>query len=310
MAEHPEPLIELAAAGYRLVVAPGRGGSILRFDWHEEPLLRPVCGPEIVDVACFPLVPFSNRIANGRFSLNGREIRLSPNFAGSRPHPLHGFGWQSPWQVLWQTGGALAIEHTHHAGEWPWDYTAQQTFTLGDDGLTIELSVRNDSDDPMPAGLGFHPYFPRTAETRYLGLHRGEWVNSADFLPLELDLRPDPVDWWDGQPVCTRSVDTVYTGRTGPLEIDWPDRNLRVTMACSDELAHTVVLSPAGQDYFCAEPVTNMTDAFNRPGLQLLGSGSCLRVSLGLAASPIPHADPAGDHGLPGTPISPGPHGD
>lgn len=280
-------MIELAAADYRMAVAPERGGSILRFDWRGLPLMRPACGPEITDVACFPLVPFSNRITNGRFRLAGREIKLSPNFPGSLPHPLHGFGWQSPWQVLWQTDRALSIEHAHHAGEWPWEYKAQQNFTLGDNGLTIELSVRNDSDDPMPVGLGFHPYFPRTPHTRYLGLHRGEWRNDADFLPSELDLRDRPIDWWDGQPVCTRSVDTVYTWRNGPLEIAWPDRNLRLTMECSDELAHTVVLSPPGQDYFCVEPVSNMTDAFNRNGLQLLDGGCFFKVSIRMTASQI-----------------------
>lgn len=293
MPELSEPLIELVAADYRLVVAPERGGSILRFDWHEEPLLRPACGSAITDVACFPLVPFSNRIANGRFTIGTREIRLSPNFPGSLPHPLHGFGWQSPWQVLWQTGRELAIEHTHHAGEWPWDYTAQQTFTVDDEGLTVELSVRNASDDPMPAGLGFHPYFPCTAHTRYRGLHRGEWRNNADCLPLALDLRDRPLDWWDGKPVCTRSVDTVYTSRTGSLEIVWPDRNLFCMMECADELAHTVVLSAAGQDFFCVEPVTNLTDAFNRPGLQLLDKGGCLRVSIRIAASRMDVVRPA-----------------
>ena len=278
---------ELAAADYRLTVAPERGGSILRFDWRGLPIMRPVCGPEITDVGCFPLVPFSNRIANGRFRLDGRDVRLSPNFRGSHPHPLHGFGWQSAWQVIRQTGNAISMEHTYSGGAWPWQYRAEQTFTLGADGLTMDLSIRNESPDPMPAGLGFHPYFRRDACTRYLGLHRGEWQNDGDCLPRQLDLNGEPLDWWHGRPVGTRSVDTVYTERVGPLEIFWPDRDLSLTVACSDELAHTVVLSQPGQDFFCVEPVTNMTDAFNRGGFHLLGSGETLRINVRMFAGLI-----------------------
>jgi Aldose 1-epimerase len=57
-----------------------------------QPLMRPTTGDAILDVACFPLVPFSNRIADGNFSWEGQEIVLQPNFPGRahrqlcRPH--------------------------------------------------------------------------------------------------------------------------------------------------------------------------------------------------------------------------------
>jgi aldose 1-epimerase len=87
-------VLELAAGDYRLVLQPEIGGSVAGFHWRDEPVFRPACGPSVLDAACFPLAPFSNRIAHGRFRFGGREVALAPNFPDSdHPHPLHGFGW-------------------------------------------------------------------------------------------------------------------------------------------------------------------------------------------------------------------------
>lgn len=279
-------MIELAAGDYRLIAAPERGGTILRFDWRGEPLLRPACGPSILDVACFPLVPFSNRIAGGRFRFAGREVRLEPNFPGSaHPHPLHGFGWLAGWAVAASDARSAELRHVHAAGEWPWSYSAAQTFALDDRGLTLTLSATNTSAERMPVGLGFHPYFPCDSDTRYRGLHRGEWRNDADCLPLALDWRGEPTDWWAGAPVASRLVDTGYVGRSGPLTIVWPARDIGLTLECSDALSDTVVYTPAGQDFCCVEPVTHATDAFNRNEGHVLEPGAALEVSVRLSAT-------------------------
>lgn len=257
-------MISLRAGGYRLEVNPRRGGSIVQFDWLGQPVMRPASGDSILDVSCFPLVPFSNRIANGRFAAQDREVRLTPNFPGaSHPHPLHGFGWLAPWKTIGVQETACELEHTYQAGEWPWSYVARQTFSLDNRGLTIGLALENLHFSPMPAGLGFHPYFPRDADTIYEGLHCGEWSNQADCLPLRLDLRSTAIDWWAGQPVASRSVDTVYTGRSGLLKITWPSRGISLKIQPSAELDHTVVFTPEDAGFFCIEPVSHATNAVN-----------------------------------------------
>ena len=153
----------------------------------------------------------------------------------------------------------------------------------------MALALTNLSDQPMPAGLGFHPFFARTAATRYRGLHRGEWHNSADCLPETLVLRESPHDWWQGSTVGARSVDTVYVQRDGPLSIDWPDRGLKLVMTPSANLAFTALYTPRGEDWFCVEPVSHMTDAVNRDGegsgLVWLPPGETLSASLSLAVA-------------------------
>ncbi|TCM21707.1 aldose 1-epimerase [Novosphingobium sp. PhB165] len=280
-------MIVLGAGDYRLELDPARGGSVTRFDWQGKALMRPASGPSIFDVASFPLVPFSNRIAHGRFRADSREVALAPNFPGSdHPHPLHGFGWLAAWDVVEASDFHAVLQHVHPAGEWPWAYRARQVFHLDESGLVLGLSVTNLSAERMPAGLGFHPYFPRDHATRYRGAHRGEWRNTAECLPLMLDTRGEARDWWEGEPVDARAVDTAYTEREGPLTIEWPLRNLALTLAPSDILGTTVVFTPAGEDYFCVEPVSHATDAHNREPEELawLAPGESTRASVALSA--------------------------
>ena len=258
-------LIALCAGDYHLVLEPARGGAINRFDWRGAPLLRASCGPSIFDAACFPLVPFSNRIARGAFRWKGTDVHIAPNFPDSdHPHPLHGFGWLAGWDVVIQSANRAVLRHRYRAGDWPWDYVAEQVFTLSQGGLVHELMVQNLSTMPMPAGLGFHPYFPLDSQTRYIGLHGAEWQTSGEGLPQVLNTAAHPIDWWHGQPVASRHVDTVYAGRDGPLTIIWPEQSRQLLMTPCEELGHTVVFSPVGADYFCVEPVSHMTDAVNQ----------------------------------------------
>lgn len=231
--------------------------------------MRETTGPGILDVACFPLVPFSNRIADGRFVWQGngqdKAIALPPNApAVDARHPLHGYGWLAAWDVADAGADRLRLVHAHEDDVWPWPYRAELDFTLDAEGLTVRLSLTNLGAEAMPAGLGFHPYFPRTETTRYCGLHRGEWHGGDDPLPVTLDQRTAAIDWWDGKPVWTRPVDTIYAGREGLLEITWPERRLAATIAPTANLPFTTVYVPHDADWFCVEPVSHLTDAVNR----------------------------------------------
>lgn len=258
--------IALAAGDYTLALDPARGGSVARFDWRGKPLFRPSSGAGIFDVACFVMVPFSNRIAHGMVRHPARTVRLAPNMPGTdHPHPMHGYGWLNAWDVIAAGTGSARLRYRHDADEWPWGFVADQDFELTDAGLVHRLSLRNLADEPMPGGLGYHPYFPCNAQTRYHGLHRGEWQVDGECLPLSLTEGEAPRDWWHGAPVATRAVDTAYTDRFGPLFITWPDRAMVLVIEPSPALPHTVVYSPAGADHVCVEPVSHTTDAINRP---------------------------------------------
>lgn len=285
-------MLTLAAGDYTLVLAPTRGGSILRFDWRGRPILRPATGDTILDVASFPLVPFCNRIAHGCFYFQGRRIVLEPNYpAADQRYPLHGFGWLSSWSVHALSSTTALLRHDWPGGAWPWPYRAWQRFNLRPDGLQIELSVRNLAADAMPVGLGFHPYFPIDAGTIYHGLHRGEWQTDAECLPTHLVMHPQPVDWWHGQALATRPVDTVYSNRHGPLTLFAHDRGVRIALLPAPALRHTVIYVPKGTGFACIEPVSQRTDQCNASpddtDHRLLSPGESFAVRMVIRASSL-----------------------
>ena len=62
-------MIALAAGDWRATLKPERGGAMLTLDWRGRPVFRPTPedATDILETACFPLVPYANRIADGRF---------------------------------------------------------------------------------------------------------------------------------------------------------------------------------------------------------------------------------------------------
>src|SRR5437868_8907735 len=117
-------VVKLGAGSLRLELSPSIGGSISAFEWLGDgaprPILRECHSPseKVLDAACFPLVPFVNRIRGGRFSFREREVRLEPNMAGD-PSPLHGQGWLAVWKVEAADDRRALLRFRHEPGEWP-----------------------------------------------------------------------------------------------------------------------------------------------------------------------------------------------
>jgi hypothetical protein len=150
------------------------GGAIAALTWRGLDILRPVRDERLGAqhgraVAAYPLIPYANRINQGRFVLDGKTYQLALNF-GDHPHSLHGNGWMRAWSMAEATPARVRLTLAHRpphdpASEWPFAYDAEQVFSLTEDRLSVQLSVRNADTQNFPAGLGLHPYVARTAST-------------------------------------------------------------------------------------------------------------------------------------------------
>ncbi len=105
--------LSLRAGRLAVELAPQAGGSIARFRHGDADLLRPMAADAMASgrgnqAACYPLVPFSNRIANGRLVFDGQAFKLEANWPGVR-HPMHGEGWARAWTWRATTGRALTL---------------------------------------------------------------------------------------------------------------------------------------------------------------------------------------------------------
>ncbi len=267
-------------------VAPDHGGCLTAFRWRSDrgaiDWLRPAPAQDAFSPnasACFPLVPYSNRIRDGRFRFGRRDHRLAPNFAPSR-HSIHGHGWKLPWRVGEHRAADLALAYEHDGSDWPMPYRAEQRFTLDGGALTVEVAVTNLGDEAMPAGLGLHPYFPRTPDCRLTAGVVQMWATDDEVMPTALVAATATADPSTGLQPELAVLDNCFTGFSGRAVIDWPGRGASLTLEADPALAFLVVYTPPDADFFCVEPVSHCTDAVNLAaagrkdtGLRVLGPG-------------------------------------
>jgi aldose 1-epimerase len=278
-----ETTVRIAAGKLGLTLNPSIGGSISAFEWLGEgaprPILRKCNSPleNVLDAACFPLVPYVNRIRGGAFRFRGREIRLQPNMPGD-PSPLHGQGWLSAWTVEDAGESDAVLGFRHAAGEWPWDYEARHEFRINQGGLSLRLTCRNLSDQPMPCGLGEHPYFPCGPETRLDTHVTDAWTVDANVLPVAKVPAEGRFDL-KHRHVCGQDLDNGFAGWGGSARMSDPQWPYRLELS-SPQVRFFQLYSPAQGGIFVAEPVTHANAALNAPesewpelGMRVLGPG-------------------------------------
>jgi aldose 1-epimerase len=239
-------------------------------------------------MGCFPLVPWSNRIREGRFVFGRRTVSLPPNRPQDR-HTIHGHGFQTAWTVVSARPAEAVLEYLHAPGAWPWAYRAVQRIVVTPASLELELTLANESDAAMPAGLGWHPYFPRTAKTTLTACVTGLWLTDTEVLPtVRVELPPDR-NPGRGLLVDRVPLDNAFVGWDGQATIAWPERHARLRLGTRGPLGTLVVYTPPGESFFCAEPVSHITDAFNLAatgqadtGMLTLAPGESVRASLTL----------------------------
>jgi aldose 1-epimerase len=253
----------LTNAGTRVALDAAQGGAIREFSWRDLPVLRPAAADADTvpfSMACFPLVPYANRIAQGRFRFDGREIQLRRNW-DQDTHPLHGQGWRSAWTIDRTSSSTAVMSFDGGGDDWPWRYRAIQELTVLPDGLEVRLSVQNQSDQDMPGMLGLHPYFPNPAAATLEARARSIWLTDAQALPVQEVLTPP--EWSFDQPrgMARAALDHCFDHWDGLAIVRWPDRVLNVSTTGAQSLH---IYAPAGADFFCLEPQTAAVGALNR----------------------------------------------
>lgn len=141
---------------------------------------------------------FANRIADGRFSLDGRSYSLATNnFPGGIPCHLHGgrIGFD---KVLWSATPSLAggvpslhLTYTSPDGEegYPGNLEVTVVYTLGDDDA-LRIDYRATTDKATPVNLTQHSYFNLKGEGRGDILDHVLTIHSSRITPVRPGLIP------------------------------------------------------------------------------------------------------------------------
>lgn len=281
-------MITLESDRQRLQLSPEMGGGMTYWDWKLEgkwvPMFRPwdgVCGDRYT-LACFPLVPWSNRITGGGFEYGGAFYQIRANRTEEH-YPIHGNGWLQTWHVAERADNRIRLALDSRAFDaTPYYYRSTQTFLLLPEGLQIDLTVTNMGTKALPFGLGLKPYFLRNDATRLKFKSEGVWLSGEDPIPTKhTSTFPPGWDYNGFAPLEGTLIDNCYTGWNGKAVIDYPDRGFSLTMVMPDCNGYTLLYRPPRSDYFCIEPTTHPIDAFHmpdHPGLAYLSHGDSLAL--------------------------------
>ena len=270
------------------------------------------------------LVPFANRI-RGRAREGAREIdavvdgaraRLPRNWGGKAPgaeqYSMHGlildaavpFQQPSPGVVR---GRLLAGDF---GGRWPSRTELAFEWRLAAGALTLTVEARNVGDQPLPMGIGWHPYLAissgdrRQARLRLPARLRAEVNNYDEVLPTGhlSDVAGGPYDFdrANGTALCDLYLDDCFTGlrREGgavAVEVIDPaaDVGLRVT-SNSPEIHAVQVYAPPEKAFVVVEPQYNLADPYSplwpdgtRTGMARIPPGEAVTYEARLEAFPL-----------------------
>jgi aldose 1-epimerase len=257
------------------------------------------------------LVPWPNRIVDGRFTFAGVE-RQVPLTEPARGHALHGLGGWLDYEAIDKgpshvTLTAAIVPQTGY----PWRVVVETTFTLDADGLTQTVRATNESPDAAPWGTGPHPYLVAGeghVDDWTLDLPAGEVLAvTADRLsPIGLRAvdadDPQRFDFRDARRIGAAEIDHAYTALTrdadklttvrvqvadgSGVEMVWDATCPWVQIHTSDK----GVGKPGHRTGLAVEPMTCAPDAFNASaydydaGLIVLEPGESTTASWRIAA--------------------------
>lgn len=229
------------------------------------------------------LSPWANRLSSDVYSINGVEYTLNRRINNLRVDhnylAIHGLVMFAPWTVT-DVGaddyGAYlrsTLNFTRHSdwmAQFPFAHRLELTHRISDGKLCLILSLTNDSAEPMPLCVGFHPYFKLPGMA-----HRGSWqlgcsarkrmLLSDRYIPTgqtEPFSPEDPLYLNDDA-----TIDNVYTD----LRRDGSDCAMfllkggqnKLTVGFGPKFQVAVIYAPGDKHFVCFEPMTAPTDALH-----------------------------------------------
>lgn len=272
---------DLHAGALRLALRADLGACVAGL-WHRDTPVLQSTDPGQLDAveqaACFPLLPYANRLGHGRFRFKGRDqvIASSPV---AEPHALHGVGWRRSWTIESHTAQDAVMRLTHQPdADWPYAFEAIEHVNLTPNALGIQLILTNTDAQAQPVGLGWWVRFPKRPRSR-LHIETGQrWEADVTGLPIRRVNQPGI----DGD-VSHLDFDHAFEGWSGPARI----RDERFSLQLRAGTPYLVLQSHPDDDRFAIAPCSHVPNAIHMAdptahGLRSLQPGERCEVSMSI----------------------------
>jgi aldose 1-epimerase len=149
---------EICAGEQRAVIVEV-GGGVREYSVADRPVLQPYAVQEMCDGAHgAPLIPWPNRLADGRYSFDGSDYQLELSEPAKR-NAIHGLlRWRS-WRALEREPGRVVVgARLQPSPGYPFALEVSIAYELDGDGLTVTTTAVNVGERACPYGAGQHPY--------------------------------------------------------------------------------------------------------------------------------------------------------
>jgi aldose 1-epimerase len=228
----------------------------------------------------YVMAPWCNRIEARPTRIGPRQIDLASNFPDGSA--IHGQVYARPWDH----GPKGSFRISGGGDGWPWTYDVAMGVAIHGLTVRIDLSLTNTSTDPMPAGMGIHPWFRRPVRVG---------ISADDFYADNLATAPQPEPVGGAFDLRTMRVmdddlDGTWTGLGDPpVALAWDAPGIRMTMRTTPAAPYIVAASPGRVDAIAVEPETHAPQSIRRllggePGaLEMLPPGATLAMGIDLA---------------------------
>lgn len=279
--------VALDGHGWQAWLAPEDGGGITALRFRGRDILVPA--PEGARLGgpfgAFWMIPWANRLDGGRLG----EHRLPIN-RPAEGTAIHGLSRDRAWTVAEATPDRVLLTQAVEGG--PYRYAARLLHGATAEGFSLDLTVTNTGEAPLPFGAGWHPWFVRPAGTRLAFGAATRFTHDGRCLPVAVA----PDTGLDGDESAFLGLDTHFGGWDGVARIGWP--GLALAIAATGALATNLqVYAPRDRAVLCVEPSSHVPDVANRPGfaaqgaMRVLAPGENLtgRITLSANGSHLPH---------------------
>lgn len=193
------------------------GGGLRTYEVAGRPVLDGYPAEAMADGARGQvLAPWPNRIEDGRYSFDERELQLSLSEPVAH-NAIHGLVRWVSWDVVEQEPHRVLLTHLLHPQPgYPYRLRLSVDYALAPDGLTVTTSAANEGEDPCPYGTGAHPYL-RVADTTldtWVLRSPARTVLQSDERGIPRSRQPvsgTPYDFHVGRPVGDLVIDHGFT---------------------------------------------------------------------------------------------------
>jgi aldose 1-epimerase len=241
------------------------------------------------------LIPFPNRVNDGKYSFSGKEFLLPVN--PKHGHAIHGLLRGKKFVVKSRKAKddlanvKLRYDYKHELEGYPFDFKAELKITLSKKGLVVDEKVKNTGKTDMPFGCGWHPYFRLDDKIDDSSLK----LPSSTF--LEVDDRMIPTGkkgtldrFLRQRLIGAQEFDTCFVlePKKGKAKTVLFSKEKKIKLTLWQETSHgkfnyLQVYIPPTRDSIALEPMSCAGDAFNnKEGLVVLKPKESFKAKYGV----------------------------